>query len=102
MRFEKGHKSKGGRPKGVKNGEGKSSYSNLKMDTHNYQPKQWKKQIKNTFDPEEVDYYIYNDLDITELMDQKKLPAFEWSNGNKKKEYNLNYKAKKKRDEEGM
>ena len=97
MGFEKGHNIKGGgRKKGVKNGEGKNP--NVSINTYNYGKKHWdKSSSKRTFDIDEVDYYIYNDLDITELMDEKKLPAYEWENGNKKK-YNLNSKAKEKKD----
>jgi len=96
MPFEKGHKVKGGSKKGTKWGQGKQS--NTSMDTNNYQYKKWEKgSLKRTFDIDEVDYYLYNDLDITELMDDKKLPSYEWKNGNK--QYNLNSKMKKKRDE---
>lgn len=95
MPFQKGVKPTGNK-KGTKWGEGKKS--NTSMDTHNYQYKKWEKgSLKRTFDIDEVDYYLYNDLDITELMDDKKLPAYEWKNGNK--QYNLNSEAKKKRDE---
>jgi hypothetical protein len=99
MTFEKGHNVKGGgRKKGTKNGEGKNP--NTSMNAHNYSSKKWSKSSsKRTFDIDEVDYYIYNDLDIIELMDKKKLPAYEWQGGNKM--YNLNSQAKKKKEENG-
>ena len=102
MPFKKGHKSKGGgRPKGVKHGEGKNK--NASMNSHNYAPKKWEKNaLGKSFDIDEVDYYLYNDLDITELMDAKKLPSYSWKGGQGeyRKQYNLNSKMKAKRDRE--
>jgi len=71
MGFEKGHNTKGGgRKKGTKNGDGMKP--NKGMDTFNYGKKKWvKKSLKKSFGIDEVDYYLYNDLDITELIDKK-------------------------------
>ena len=101
MAFKKGHSYRGGRPKGTKNGEGKNS--SVRMNNYPYQAKQWERHtLYKTYDIEDVDYYIYNDLDITELMDEKKLPAYSWKGGNdeNRKQYNLNSKMKAKRDRE--
>ena len=101
MPFKKGHKGMGGgRKKGTKHGEGKNK--NASMDIARYSPKQWERNATGrTFDIDEVDYYLYNDLDITELMDAKKLPAYEWKSGSeKKRQYNLNSQMKAKRDKE--
>ena len=97
MGFQKGHKVKGGgRKKGTKNGEGKKS--NEVMNTYNYGSKKWKKKSSYyTFGLDEVDYYLYNDLDITELMDKKKLPANEWKDG---KGYNINKNKKNNGDQD--
>jgi len=101
MAFEKGHSYRGGRPKGTKNGEGKNS--NTRMNNYPYHLKQWEKHtLHKTYDIDDVDYYIYNDLDITELMDAKKLPSYSWKGGNSeyRKQYNLNSQMKAKRDRE--
>ena len=99
MGFQKGHKAKGGgRKKGTKNGEGMKT--NGGMDTFNYGVRHWvKKSLKSTFDIDEVDYYLYNDLDITELMDEKKLPSNDWKSNGKKDGYNLNTNMKNKKEE---
>ena len=96
MSFKKGHNIKGGgRKKGTKNGQGMKS--NIGMDTFNYGKKKWaKKSTHYTFGVDEVDYYLYNDLDITELMDEKKLPSNDWIDT--EKGYNLS-KPKKEEDE---
>lgn len=100
MPFNKGHKGMGGgRKKGQKNGEGKKRNKNASMDVARYSPKQWQRNASGrTFDIDEVDYYLYNDLDITELMDEKKLPAYDWKDP--KKRYNYNKQLKQKREEE--
>ena len=87
----------GGRKKGTKHGEGKKK--NASMDVANYSTKQWQRNaLGRTFDIDEVDYYLYNDLDITELMDEKKLPAYDWKDP--KKRYNYNKQLKQKRERE--
>jgi len=74
MPFEKGHKpyKGGGRPKGSKNrGRNVQSQKNSSLDVYrSCLRKDWEKQaLKRTLDPAEVDYYLYNDLDVTELYD---------------------------------
>lgn len=97
MPFSKGHKGLGGgRRKGQKTGSGKNK--NTSMDVERYSSRQWERNTSGrTFDIDEVDYYLYNDLDITELMDEKKLPAYDWKDS--KKRYNYNKQLKQKRDE---
>ena len=75
MPFKKGHKGHGG-------GRKKGSKKNSSLDVHK-NPKQWKKSpSKSTLDIEQVDYYIYNGLDITELYDELKLYDYKWKNKN--------------------
>ena len=84
-----------GRPKGSKNKPGKET-----LDIHK-SPKQWKKSsLKSSLDQDKVDYYLYNDLDITELYDEMKLYDYGWKNN--RRTYNLNSEAKKRKDGEGM
>lgn len=82
MPFEEGHKSKGGRPKGVKNGEGKFSNSSLTLNKHSVRKKKWQKP--KYFDQAEIDYYINNDLPLDDYLDSYKLPANKWDKNNKK------------------
>ena len=61
----------------------------------------WEKGIKyRVLDQDEIDRLIYNDLPIDEYYDSKKLPSYEWVSGEYNKTYNLNKKAKAKRDKE--
>ena len=65
MGFEKGHESKGGRPKGSKN----------KQRLIRYSPKTWVKITKhNTYNQEQIIWRLENNLpinDIIDIMDSK-------------------------------
>ncbi len=75
MGFEKGHKIKGGgRKKGAKNkNPGQKKAGDLSLDTYYTKNankfKKYKKKGISYLDPEVVDYYINNDLDLTELLE---------------------------------
>ena len=92
MPFEKGHKH--GRKPGTKN-------KNSSLDVHRNHHEWERSSLKKTLDPEQVDYYLYNDLDITELYDELKLYNYEWKSGSdKRRQYNLNSRMKAKKDKE--
>ena len=98
MPFQKGHKGMGGgrKPNGKRSERAKQK--NTSMDIVRYSPHKWEKNsTARSFDIDEVDYYLYNDLDITELMDNKKLPSYGWKT---EKGYNMNSSMKKRKDEE--
>jgi arylsulfatase A-like enzyme len=82
--FKKGHEHKGGRPKGKKprrnltddNTTGKHHSSKARGANKNGIvdkfpiTKKWDTSSRyKQLDPELVDYYIYNDLDVTELFE---------------------------------
>lgn len=61
MAFEKGHKIKGGRKKG-----GKNHFHLIR-----YTPKHWDTSFRNsTYDLEEMEHRINNDLPIDDLIDK--------------------------------
>ena len=71
MPFKKGHKSKGGRKKKLTNEIGKKKAGALTLDTYFITHSRFSKRKKGeiTLDQAKIDYYINNDLDITELLD---------------------------------
>ena len=86
--FKKGHKGMGGRKKGTGNkntGEKKRQGGAKSLDTYYIKRSRFTKVGKegNYLDPERVDYYINNDLDIRELLDEEPKHG---NNGNGKRE----------------
>ena len=74
--FKKGHKGMGGgRKKGTPNKKrnGKKKDSATSLDTYYIKKSRFTKVGKegNYLDPERVDYYINNDLDLSELLDEE-------------------------------
>ena len=70
MPFKKGHKSMGGRKKN-KSPDGKKKGGGLTLNTYFTTHSRFSKKKKGekTLDQAKIDYYINNDLDITELLD---------------------------------
>ena len=68
------------------------------LDTYSTKREWDTTQGKKLLDPQIVDYYLYNDLDITEYYDSIKLYSYNWKNGNKVNGYNLNNEMKAKKE----
>lgn len=111
MPFKKGHNHRGGRPKGkmvrrnlTDNNTTGKEYSNRsrganKNGTIDKFPitKKWDTSSRyKQLDPELVDYYIYNDLDVTELFDDLKEYRTEEEYNEMKREWSKKHYENKK------
>ena len=58
---------------------------------------------KRTLDQAKVEYYIYNNMDLTELYDEVKLYDYTWKEGSdQKKEYMKDYQRQKRNGNKGV
>ena len=101
--FKKGHKSKGGRKAGSEvrrnltsdNTTGRKNKTNKNATIDKFPiTKKWDTSYRGKIlDPELVDYYINNDLDVTELIDDLK----EYVTEEEEKEIKRKYYRKNKK-----
>lgn len=102
MPFQKGHnsfpkgKEKKPRPKNTRPSDSIKENHNV-LDIYKGS-KEWEKSpSRQTLNQEEVDYYIYNNLDLNELYDELKLYDYRWKEGSPaKKEYMKEYQRNRK------